>query len=212
MTLNKIKYDLDGSWSIGSQDYLTLMKHVDGIKINQIVELGSGQSTFQIAEDFPNSILLSLENDPEIANKNSTILGSIHKPSSQVVYAPVKIQHRCGMGFITYDFNSLNEKKSIDLLIVDGPVERLYPMGREASLYFLFDKLAIGAIIGLDDYHRVSGKKAVNNWLSVFDDSLKIKEETSTFAVLVKISECSKPKFNLSLAIDSYTNFRSPDM
>ncbi|AFZ45125.1 hypothetical protein PCC7418_3000 [Halothece sp. PCC 7418] len=204
MNKDSVKWDLDSPWCIGSEDYNTLTKYVDGKSPRLIVELGSGLSTFQLANDFPEATLISLENDPRIREQNLQTLEFNQKNSANILLAPIKLQFYKGASFITYDFNKIKNTSQIDLLIVDGPVERLFPMGRESSLYFLFNQLAIGAIIGLDDYHRTSAKSTVSNWLSVFGNSLLLQEETDSFAVLRKKSECVKPKLGISLALKSY--------
>lgn len=91
-------YDLDGPWSIGSDDYLCLLNHVDKAKTKKILELGSGQSTLQLATDFPEAQLISLENNSEIAISNQTSLKSISHSSAKIMYAPVKIQKKVGGG------------------------------------------------------------------------------------------------------------------
>lgn len=199
-------YDLDGPWSIGSDDYLCLLNHVNKKNIRKILELGSGQSTFQLANDFPNAQVISLENDPDIAKSNRLVLDKIKHGNSQILYSPVMLQFKSGGGYMTYNMDLLKDIQGIDLLIVDGPVEKLYPMGREGSLFFLFDKLAVGAIVGLDDYHRDSAKTAVANWKMVFKDSIRVRQETESFAVLEKVAECDKARLNLSLAFYSYIN------
>lgn len=204
MNQRNIKWDLDQPWCIGIEDYKTLTNYIDSSSFNLIVELGSGLSTFQLAEDFPNVKILSLENNSKIMEENNQTLKSNGKDYAQILFAPIKKSICQGAIFETYDFKTLKNNSQIDLLIVDGPVEKEFPLGREASLYFLFDKLAIGAVIGLDDYHRSSAKATVNNWLTVFGNSIAIEEETSSFIVLRKKSECFRYPFNFNLAWRSY--------
>lgn len=205
MNHRSIKWDLDQPWCMGIEDYKLLTKHINNENLKLIVELGSGLSTFQLAEDFPNANLISLENDSTIKQSNIQTLESDYSSNSaSILLAPIKAQFCKGSMFVTYNFSKLESISEIDLLIVDGPVERLFPMGRESSLYFLFDKLAIGGIIALDDYHRTSAKLAVSNWLSVFGDSLSLEKETDSFAILRKKSECLKPKMGIRLALSSY--------
>jgi hypothetical protein len=199
-----MKWDLDQPWCIGIEDYKTLTNYIDSSSFSLILELGSGLSTFQLAEDFPHIRILSLENDYKIREKNNQILQSNGKDYAQILFAPIKKSICQGAIFETYDFKTLKHNSQIDLLIVDGPVEKKFPLGREASLYFLFDKLAIGAVIGLDDYHRSSAKATVNNWLTTFGNSIAIEEETSSFIVLRKKSECLRYPLNLGLAWRSH--------
>jgi hypothetical protein len=197
-------WNLDAPWSMGSEDYRTLLRYLDTNMSGLIVELGSGESTFQFAEDFAHATIVALENEPGIREQNDAILRYRGHKTASVVFAPVRIQHWGLAVFSTYDFGSLLGSAPIDLLVVDGPVERLFPMGREAALYFLFNKLAVGGVIALDDYHRRSAKVAVANWLAMFMESLIIEEETASFAVLRKVSACSSISLPLQLILRSY--------
>lgn len=200
----KLEVALDKPWSIGSGDYMTLKSHVQTKAVSKIVELGSGQSTFQLQKDFPRALLYSLESDPVIRVENDRELAVAHEARARVMFSRVTLSFKRGAAFVTYDFQVLKDVSLIDVLVIDGPVERLYPMGREASLYFLFEKLSIGAVIGLDDYHRLSAKAAVKNWLSVFGKSLELREETDSFAVLVKTGECPCLRFGLPFLVRTH--------
>ena len=197
------KLDLDAPWCIGSEDYATLVKHTSGQKIKQILELGSGQSSLQLAKDFPMANLLSFESDIKFTEKARESLLQNGISNAKIEHVPIKPHLWKGGVFMTYDMSIIKDINPIDLLIVDGPVERLFPLGREASLYLLFDKCAQNCLIGVDDYHRKSGHDSVNNWLYTFGDSLSIVEKTATFAVLRKVSECKEPKIKWRQRINS---------
>ena len=203
MNEKKQKWNLDAPWCLGSEDYTTLVKHTGHRNVRQILELGSGQSTFQLAQDFTDAELCSLENDPTFWQKTNNALSQNGFSNACVMLASIRAQLWKGGLFMTYDMSVVRNILPIDLLVVDGPVERLFPIGREAALYLLFDKCVPGAVIGLDDYHRESAKTAVKNWLVTFGDSLTLVEETASFAVLRKVSECTHPKMTLYKRIQS---------
>lgn len=165
-------------------------------KVGLVVELGSGQSTFQLAQDFPNSSVYSLENDKKYLEKSNNELLVYGFKNAKIILATIKTISWQGAIYSTYDMSYLKKIQSIDFLIIDGPVERLYPGGREAALYLLFDMCAIGAVIGLDDYHRKTAKRAVSNWLETYGEAIILEQETSSFAVLRKVSECNLPKMS----------------
>lgn len=194
-------YDLDSPYSIGSKDYRTLKKHIDNVfptGPGSILELGSGTSTFQLARDYPATRLYSLESDRAIQEKNQHEVSKKEAHSTvSIIYAPIRLQMYQGV-FLCYDFSGLPHDSIFDVLIVDGPVERLYPKGRESALYFLFDRLHVGALIALDDYHRETAERAVRNWLNVFADTLETVESTSSFVVLRKVGHQTNAR-NLGL-------------
>jgi hypothetical protein len=168
--------------------------------------LGSGESSFQLARDFPNSILLSLESDKHLALENRRELKKIRTDYSDVIFSGLKFYAFKGCLFYTYDFSDLKlslRNSAIDCLIIDGPVESLYPMGREAALYCLFDFLSVGAVIGIDDYHRKTAQTAVRSWLSTFHGSLEVEKETESFAVLRKVSEPQCWRFSRGITVRS---------
>lgn len=204
----ELSWNLDAPWAMGSEDYRTLYGHLDQIQPRTIVELGSGQSTFQLAADFSGTRLLSLENDISLCQDHNSRLAVLGMDSANVIYSPIKLQFRGGGLYFTYDTknltNFLGDESKIDCLLVDGPVEAMYPLGREASLYLLFGRLAVGAVVALDDYHRDSANEAVQNWLAVFAGSLELLEETESFAVLQKSAECERPVYTMELALRSY--------
>jgi len=204
----ELSWNLDAPWAMGSGDYRTLYGYLDQIRPRTIVELGSGQSTFQLAHDFSEAVLLSLENDFTLSQDHNRRLAVLGMHRANVIYSPIRLQFRKGGLYFVYDTKNLmkflDDESKIDCLLVDGPVEAMYPLGREASLYFLFDRLAVGAVLALDDYHRDSAKQTVQKWLATFGDSLVLREETDSFAVLQKSAECECPVYTLALAMRSY--------
>lgn len=185
--------NLDGPYGMGLADYHTLTRNLRAVfgtcGPRRILELGSGQSTLQLSDDYPDATIYSLENLPEIAKENSDQLRRAGANNASILYAPVRTRVIGGGIYPTYSLEKLPHGFSCDVLIVDGPVERLYPLGREAALYVLFDALSVGGIIALDDYHRSSAKTTVRHWQAVYADSLKEVEVTPSFAVLRKVSE-----------------------
>ncbi|MDZ7736207.1 MAG: hypothetical protein U5P41_08980 [Gammaproteobacteria bacterium] len=151
-----------------------------------ILELGSGPSTIQLAEDYPKANIYSLENDTNILSQNNNKLLQSEQENATVLYAPIKTKLILGGVFQTYTLKNIPKDISFDVIIIDGPVERLYPFGREAALYQLFDRLSVGCIIGLDDCHRKSAKGAVKHWKVMYGDAIDIIEETESFIVLKK--------------------------
>lgn len=187
------KRNLDGPYGIGLTDYRTLtacLRDAFGASgPRTILELGSGQSTLQLADDYPDATILSLENLLEIGIENAKQLQQAGANNASILQAPVRTRLIGGGVYPTYSLKNLPDGFLCDVLIVDGPVERLYPLGREAALYELFDVLSVDGIVALDDYHRPSAKMAVLRWQTMYAGCLEIVEETSSFVVLRKVSE-----------------------
>jgi hypothetical protein len=185
--------DLDGPYGIGLTDYHTLTTRLrDAFGSSgpgTILELGSGQSTLQLAADYPDSKIVSLENLPDFGAENTEQLRRAGASNASILHAPVRTRMIGGGVYPAYSLENLPDGFRCDVLIVDGPVDRLYPLGREAALYELFDALSVGGIVALDDYHRQSAKIAVQRWQIMYAGCLDVVEETPSFVVLRKVSE-----------------------
>src|SRR5690606_35725256 len=146
-------------------------------------------STLQLATDYPDAKILSLENLPEFGVESAEKLRRAGASNATILHAPVRTRMIGGGVYPVYSLKNVPDGIRCDVLIVDGPVERLYPLGREAALYDLFDLLSVGGIVALDDYHRRSAKMAVRRWQIRYAGCLDVVEETPSFAVLRKVSE-----------------------
>lgn len=202
---NTDEWDLDAAYAMGSDDYSLLKEYVPS-DAKVIVELGSGESSCQIAHDFPQAKLYSLESLEPYQRRTRDLLKRHGLQNAEVLLAPIHIQRWQGGIYRTYDFAGLDQAPSIDILLIDGPVESLFPQGREAALYLLFERCRAGAIIGLDDFHRPSAKAAVKSWIETFGNSIEILRETDSFIVLRKAEDCRRPRQDLGRRIESFCN------
>ncbi|MBC2601188.1 class I SAM-dependent methyltransferase [Puniceicoccus vermicola] len=198
-------WNLDGPYSMGRQDYTLFVKHI-GNPTN-ILELGSGESTCQIAEDFPASTVTSVESHPEYFESSRNTLLKHKIDNAEVRLIPIGVTRWKGMTLTTYRLGNLNRKESYDALLVDGPVESVFPRAREYSLYLLWDSLKVGASIGLDDYHRETSKHCAGNWLRIYGGSLELVESTSTFAVFRKNKHSDDVNIKFHDLLDSYRTY-----
>lgn len=198
---------LDAPWAMGSEDYRTLLRAVNQRTQGVVLELGSGKSTLMLAKDLPEASLRSLENDRIYQRETAELLRRAGYSSACVMLSQIRMQFCKGAPFVTYDFDEAAIKGGIVILLIDGPVERLYPMGREAALYFLFDRLSIGCVVALDDYHRASSKEAVSNWRLVFGKSILVLDETESFVVLKKVGHSRRKILPLGVLVRSYWRF-----
>lgn len=70
-----------------------------------------------------------------------------------------------------YDLAALDTPAPIDLLIIDGPPQYRNPsrLARYPALPMLYDRLAPGALILIDDADRRHERRAIKRWLREFD-------------------------------------------
>ena len=76
-----------------------------------------------------------------------------------------------GRPFITYTTPDL--AKAIDIVIVDGPPAATR-RGREACLYYAYDRLRVGGTVILDDLCRQDEQTILANWFSVYPSSFEV--------------------------------------
>ncbi|KJR97814.1 MAG: hypothetical protein VR65_22595 [Desulfobulbaceae bacterium BRH_c16a] len=204
----KNDWDLDGPWGIGKEDYMTFISNSGSLSsVENILELGSGNSTCQLAKDFPNTKIISLESSSIYAQESEELLLSNSLHNAVVLFSPLRLLYFKRGLFLTYSPSVLQGKSCrFDLMLIDGPPENSCPRGREAGLYAFFNRLSVGSIIGLDDYHRERARRTVANWFIIFGSAIEIVDETKSFVVLRKTKEYPENLFNLNMLFSTYSS------
>lgn len=147
----------------------TILEH----KSMAIIELGSGTSTVlsgYALEGNKRGQIISFDHDASFAS-HSRVMIEQHNLSKicEVVMSPLKPVAVHGKQMLWYDYTKFQELNSIDLLIVDGPPNDSGVMTRYPALPLLYDKLAPGAIIIIDDFRRNEEYQMVAKWVAEFD-------------------------------------------
>lgn len=186
---------LDSPWSIGEDKYLRILDLLSKNPVNGIIEFGSGKSTIRLGHDFPNSTIVSVENDRRYVAETMRLLDEFGIENVKAIHAPLRLL-RIGLRFfLTYDAAALTGAHlppSVDFILVDGPVEAETLRGREATLYISFALLRTGGIVVLDDYHRDSARRVVRNWLSSYPGGIEINDDfDNDLATLTKTRDMS---------------------
>ena len=121
----KTMRDLDGPYGIGLADYLTLTKNLRDAFGSRgpgtILELGSGQSTLQLAADYPDAKILSLENLSQFGEKSTEELRWAGASNASILHAPMRTRMIGGGVYPAYSLQNLPDGFRCDVLIVDGP-------------------------------------------------------------------------------------------
>lgn len=134
-----------------------------------ILEIGSGVSTLiagYCLREIGEGIVVSLEHDERFAQSTAeNIIQHGLQDFAQVIYAPLKPISLSQTTHLWYDTSQLASLPPIDLLIVDGPPEKTQVMARYPAVPILFNKLANGALILVDDFMRPDEYEMVNQWL-----------------------------------------------
>lgn len=164
------------AWAISPSTILHVLNDITMNNRRNIIEFGSGASTFYIAKLLKileiNATFFSVESDKKWASELERQL-KIYKLEDyvKIIYAPldvVKDEILFKDQKVWYDFkileNELIEIKEFDLVLVDGPFGGSTPYARYSTIPFLELKLANNYSIFLDDINRIHEMEIVAEW------------------------------------------------
>jgi predicted O-methyltransferase YrrM len=171
---------------LGTIIYTAIKRH----QPNLVVELGSGVSSIiggYCLKEIRDARLVSFEHDESCANvsKNNIIMHGLDD-IVQLKYAPLKQMQFQDKRYLWYDISSVEFDRPIDILIVDGPPQRLCKNARFPALPMLIDHLSRDALIIIDDASRTYEKRMISEWLSMYPDFGYKKYETEKGTVILK--------------------------
>jgi predicted O-methyltransferase YrrM len=151
-----------GSWK-ADVGFLTLISdHVLDLKPQSVMELGAGASSLIIARALQingTGSLLSIDQHKEFSAATQEWLLE-HGLSGEIRHAPLR-PAPAGWPGVWYDHGPLPD--SIDLLVIDGPPWTIHPYVR-GSAETLFDRIALGGVILLDDAARPGERIVARRW------------------------------------------------
>lgn len=137
-----------------------------------VFEASSGISTLIAAYCLKNigkGQLISLEHDAKYAALTQQLLATHGLDNVATVrHAPLTEIQINGKTWLWYDIRNLALDKPIDILVVDGPPDKIQTLARYPVLPLLFDRLNTDSTILLDDGNRPDEKHMVEIWLQEF--------------------------------------------
>jgi predicted O-methyltransferase YrrM len=161
----------DPKWS-AAPDFLNLIvAHALAAKPANVVECSSGLTSLMLArccEMNKHGSLFSLENGPKYAaNTRREIERYDLQGYATVIDAPLIRYPIHGHEYQWYTLSDLPDP-SIDMLVIDGPPGFLQHHSRYPALPLLFDRLAEGCVVFLDDAARPDEREIVEMWQMEF--------------------------------------------
>jgi phospholipid N-methyltransferase len=155
-----------------------------------IVELGPGSSTVLLARagrTFPvPPTITCLEQEPEFAEHVRRTLQYDKAVGVRIVDAPLESVTVGAWRGQWYGVAALEElPTTIDLLVVDGPPERVGPDARFPAYPLLRPRLGPGSIVFVDDTSRFAERSMVERWVA--DGAIRVIEEGRSFTVLEQV-------------------------
>jgi predicted O-methyltransferase YrrM len=155
---------------------LKLVQHlVDSLKVQAVLELGSGVSTLLLANDFRRrgtGRVLSFDDDARWAAQTNAKLKTEHLDGfAEVRVAPLVDVDAGGRRSKWYDLAALDKDRRFDLIIVDGPPSwQGDTMARLPALYQLRRHLSDSGVLVLDDAARPGEQDVAAQWRRDFPD------------------------------------------
>jgi predicted O-methyltransferase YrrM len=155
-----------------------------------IVELGSGVSTVLIGyvlEEQGGGRLVSFDDNEWYRRQTERDIRS-HGLGNvvEVRLAPLKEVSFSDRTWLWYDPGAFSDLRDIDLLIIDGPPGGYQNLSRYPALPVLFDSLAKGALVILDDSKRPDEQKILDLWASEFPSCELESVDTLNGAAILK--------------------------
>ncbi len=184
-------------WAISPDFANLLVKTIESVKPERVLELSTGVSTLVIAyalQKTGKGRLLSLENNADIAERSRQELKAHELDSiATVLDAPLRLVALQGQPWQWYDTASLSSLSEIDLLVIDGPYYGIQKNARYPALPLLKKYLNSESIILLDDADRPDERATVKRWKEEHP-SLSIKNfPTEKGAVLLCFDASKRP-------------------
>lgn len=161
----------DPDWAAAGDFLEHLVDHCLATRPSLIVECGSGLSTLILAACCARNgsgHVYSLEHGPEFATATrAEIARRGLEPFATVIDAPLRNHRLAGEDYPWYTLDALSAE-SIALLVIDGPPGFLRRHARYPALPLLFERLAGGASVFLDDAARADEKAILALWQAEF--------------------------------------------
>lgn len=169
-----------GGWAASPDLLAIIFKQIIINKPSVIIELGSGTSTLYIGHLLKDQNikgkLFSVDHDPIYAMTTRENVKHAGLDEQVAVYTcPIEPLTVKGKEWLWYGISKM-EIPQINFLIVDGPIGSLQKKSRYPAMPLLFEKLAPGAIIILDDYNRPDEQALVQDWLNEFPELKQLPE------------------------------------
>jgi hypothetical protein len=159
----------DKDWSAAPDFLERIVAHAIKHKPGLIVECGSGVTTLLLARCCAmnrRGEVFSLENGVEyVVKTRMEITRHGLETCASTLYAPLTPYMIEDREYQWYTLRDLPER-SIDMLVIDGPPGFIQKHSRYPALPLLYDKLADGCAIYLDDAARPDEREVVAMWLA----------------------------------------------
>lgn len=162
-------------WSAAPDFMALIIEHALETKPKVIFECSSGLTTLMLARCCQmngDGKVISLENGAEYAQNTRSYFERYNLDElATVIDAPLEKIDTNGSEFLWYKTDEIKAQlngQKIDMLVIDGPPGFIQKNSRYPALPILFDELADGCTVYLDDAVRDDEKQIIKMWLSEY--------------------------------------------
>ena len=162
-------------WSAAPDFMGLIVEHALAKKPKIILECSSGLTTLMLARCCQmngQGDVYSLENGPEYAAKTRSYFERYGlEDHTMVIDAPLEKMTLNEAEYLWYRTDDLPAEimpQSIDMVVIDGPPGFIQKNSRYPALPLLYERLADGCVIFLDDAAREDEKNIVELWLAEY--------------------------------------------
>lgn len=151
-----------GSWKADTYLLHRIVDQIEMLRPQNVVELGSGATSLVIAKALASNGGGSLhsydQHEPFVEQMRGWL--AEHRLVADFRHAPLTLRDPAWPG-VWYDLDEV--PATIDLLVIDGPPWAVHPYVRGIAER-LFDRLAIGGMVLLDDAARPGERVVARRW------------------------------------------------
>lgn len=175
--LCRFDYPREDGWALPWETMQFLGRLVEVLKPQRVIEFGSGLSTVVLAALLQQhgGRLLSFEHSATFARQTAEGLRRAGLATAARLACRGMTFHRYGSKILPV-YRILREDFDqfipCEVAVIDGPPGHI---GREAVLYELFPRLAVGARVVMDDARRPDEQHWLKSWQSVFGEALEVQ-------------------------------------
>jgi predicted O-methyltransferase YrrM len=179
-------------WAISPDFACLILDTIAQSKPANILDLGGGVSTlvagYASEKYVPSAKIVALEHDAAYVPQ---IVGYISEhgleKNAQVIHVPLTTVAISGHATPWYDLSKISARlPSVDLLIVDGPPERLGSQARYPAVPLLYPKLSQQAVILVDDAASPEMRVIIKRWQEEYPDLVAQSYPAEKGAVLLR--------------------------
>ena len=167
-----------GGWALNLESCKFLGNFVSSLRVDNILEFGSGYSSTIIAHELTKAktgFLYSIDNSTNWSMKAKHFAAQkhlSHKVDFHVFKLSLKFYPK--IAYIFYDIDDRFYKvcSLYDLVVIDGPSHNI---GRDGALYEIFSKVKVGGFFFVDDSRSDHMNSVIKKWSLSFPTSVSIR-------------------------------------